>query len=324
MACLTTLAAEEARDLASEYGLNLVSFEALEAGSVNSNFRFNCESGPVFARIYEEQGMAGAQAELQLLRELGNQGASVSPPLRRLDGMAASLVRGKPFSLYPWVVGEWLCHQRLTLTHCRLLGEALARVHVASPALSALPSGRFGLPQIRQRLAFVRAQAPEFTSSADFIESGIQRYEREADSGLPKGLIHGDLFRDNVLWRLDTPEGAPEIAALLDFESASIGVFIYDVMVCVLSWCFTSDLDEERVHALLDGYESVRRLSATERAATTCEGMAVCLRFATTRITDFAMRTPAGEKPKRDFQRFLQRYAALDAGVMRRVWNQRA
>ncbi len=323
MACLTTLSLEEASALASEYGLELRSFDALEAGSVNSNFRFVVEGGPVFARIYEEQGLPGAEAELRLLFELADNGVPVSPPLRRLDGAGAGLAKGKPFSLYPWVAGEWLCHQRLTTEHCRLLGVALARVHLATPRLSGLPAGRFGLPQLRERLALIAEQAPEFRPFVDVIEAGIRRYEERGSAGLPRGLIHGDLFRDNVLWRNTAPGQAPQVAALLDFESASEGVFTYDLMVCVLSWCFTDGFDLLRVHAMLDGYESLRPLSPNERESTTSEGMVACLRFATTRITDFAMRTPPGQTPKRDFKRFLQRYAALESGVMQRVWKER-
>lgn len=323
MACLTSLTFADAADLASQYGLRLRALDALEAGSVNSNFRFSCETGVVFGRIYEEQAMAGAQAELRLLGELAATGVPVSAPLPRLDGAAAGLASGKPFSLFRWVSGEWLCHQRLTSEHCRLLGRALADVHAATPKLSALPEGRFGLPQLRERLAFINQNAPEFATDAAFIERGIVRYEGERDASLPCGLIHGDLFRDNVLWHQDRPAQEPELSALLDFESASSGVFTYDLMVCVLSWCFTHHLDLGRVHAMLDGYESVRPLSAAERTATTTEGQAVCLRFATTRITDFAMRTPPGAKPKRDYRRFFERYAALDAGVMAALWRER-
>lgn len=323
MACLTTLTLAEATVLASEYGLQLRSFDALEAGSVNSNFRFVVAGGPVFGRIYEEQGLAGAEAESRMLTELAETGVPVSPPLPRRDGALVGLAHGKPFGLYPWVVGEWLCHQRLTAEHCRLLGEALARVHLATSRLTAFPPGRFGLPQIRERLTFIQRTAPQFASAVEFIESGIGRYEREVNPELPRGLIHGDLFRDNVLWRHGSVGEPPRIAALLDFESASEGVFTYDLMVCVLSWCFTDKLDLSRVSALLDGYESLRPLSPAERDSTTSEGMAVCLRFATTRITDFAMRTPPGQTPKRAFERFFDRYAALDAGAMRDLWRDR-
>lgn len=323
MACLTELTLSEAKLLASQYGLRLLRVEPLEAGSVNSNFRFHCEEGAVFARIYEEQGLEGAAAELTLLAELAQQGVCVTPPLARIDGQAIGVAQGKPFSMYPWVAGEWLCHQRLTVAHCEALGRALAGVHVATPNLTVLPQGRFGVPQLRERLTFIRATAPEFAEAAAFVEQGLERYHRDAERELPRGLIHGDLFRDNVLWRTDGDRETPQIAALLDFESASAGVFTYDVMVCVLSWCFTDGLELGRVHALLDGYEAVRPLDEAERRSTTTEGMAVCLRFATTRITDFAMRTPPGVTPKRDFRRFFERYEVLQAGAMERVWRER-
>lgn len=325
MACLTALDMAEAQLLAAEYGLRLVNVEALEAGSVNSNFRFDCETGPVFARIYEEQDAEGAAAELRVLEGLSKVGVPVSAALPRLDGGLVGITSGgKPFSVYPWVVGEWLCHQRLRESHCHALGRALARVHEATPTLGELPKGRFGEPELRARLEHILRHGPEFEDSVRFIERGLEQYVSSLEGDLPQGLIHGDLFRDNVLWQLGRDVDSPEIAALLDFESASQGAFVYDLMVCVLSWCFTSELELRRVNALLDGYESVRPLSELERRATTTEGMAVCLRFATTRITDFAMRTPKGAEPTRDFRRFLQRYSVLQAGAMGQVWRERA
>jgi homoserine kinase type II len=325
MACLTPLALADAQAAGADYGLSIQQVWPLDAGSVNSNFRFDCADGQqVFGRIYEEQGVSGAESEIRLLHELAGLGVATTAPLKRLDGKLVGSIGAKPFALYPWVNGEWLCHQRLQPAHCRALGKALACVHLATPQLSHVPEGRFGMPQIRERLAFVKTTGPRFAAAAADIEQHIQRYEAERDHTLPVGLVHGDLFRDNVLWHFTRVTGdAPTIAALLDFESASRGVFVYDLMVCVLSWCFTDSLQLERVHALLDGYEELRPLSSIERAATTVEGKAVCLRFATTRITDFAMRTPSGETPKRDFRRFLLRFEELQRGVMASVWQAR-
>jgi homoserine kinase type II len=327
MACLTPLSLSEAQRAGAEYGLRIERVWPLDAGSVNSNFRFDCALGEqAFGRIYEEQGVGGAEAEIRLLHELAGLGVPTTAPVLRLDGRLVGAVAGKPFALYPWVNGEWLCHQRLRPVHCRALGRALAQVHLATPRLSNVPQGRFGMPQIRERLAFVRREAPHFESDVRLIEGRIDRYEAERDGTLAVGLVHGDLFRDNVLWELqpDAPSGEPKIAALLDFESASLGVFVYDLMVCILAWCFTSTLDLARVNALLDGYEELRPLNAAERAATTVEGKAVCLRFATTRITDFAMRTVEGGTPKRDYRRFLLRYEELNGGAMSSVWRARS
>jgi homoserine kinase type II len=327
MACLTPLSLTEAQRVGAEYGLSITRVWPLDAGSVNSNFRFECAGGEqVFGRLYEEQGAVGAEAEIRLLHELAELGVPTTAPLKRLDGNLVGSVGAKPFALYPWVNGEWLCHQRLLPVHCRALGTALAQVHLATPHLSNVADGRFGMPQIRERLVYVKATAPQFAADAERIEARIDQYEAERDRSLPTGLVHGDLFRDNALWRTDA-DGNPQnptLAALIDFESASRGVFVYDLMVCVLSWCFTSTLERARVHALLDGYEALRPLSAAERAATTVEGKAVCLRFATTRITDFAMRTAVGGTPKRDYKRFLLRYEALERGAMAAVWQERS
>lgn len=325
MACLTSLSLSDAKRVGAEYGLDIERVWPIEAGSVNSNFRLECADGQqVFGRIYEEQATAGAQAEIRLLHELAALGVPTAAPVRRTNGTLVGEVGGKPFALYPWVNGEWLCHERLRPAHCKALGKALARVHLATPHLSHVPEGRFGMLQIRERLNFIERTAPAFKADVAWIEERIARYEAERDPTLAVGLVHGDLFRDNVLWPLyaELPQ-EPGVAALLDFESASSGVLVYDLMVCVLSWCFTATLERERVNALFDGYEELRPLTAAERAGATVEGKAVCLRFATTRITDFAMRTPEGATPKRDYRRFLLRYEALERGELTALWQDR-
>jgi homoserine kinase type II len=127
---------------------------------------------------------------------------------------------------------------------------------------------------------------------------------------VPTGVIHGDLFRDNVLFQGD------DIAALLDFESASHGPLVFDLMVTILAWCYREAFDAALVHALLSAYVRRRPLERAERAALPVEGALACLRFATTRITDFSMRAPAGTPPLRDYRRFLARLEALEHGML--------
>ena len=118
------------------------------------------------------------------------------------------------------------------------------------------------------------------------------------DRSLPRGLIHGDLFRDNVLW---APSG--EIAALLDFESACEGSYAYDLMVTVLSWCFGDDLDGgPRASSVRDGYARVRPLAEQEAQALGAEGVRfAALRFTRdAHITDYAMRTTSRGAARRE------------------------
>ncbi|HVJ92219.1 MAG TPA: phosphotransferase, partial [Labilithrix sp.] len=126
---------------------------------------------------------------------------------------------------------------------------------------------------------------------------------RRAD--VPTGLVHGDLFRDNVLWA-ETSSGCYTIAALLDFESAHDGPFVYDLAVTILSWSYGAEFDTKLASAIVRGYRSVRELEATEREALYDEAIFAALRFTITRITDDAIRV--GKR----WQRFVERREAIE------------
>jgi homoserine kinase type II len=306
----------EARAIGAHYDLNVASLEALAAGSVNSNFRLVTAAGErFFLRVYEEQDHDGARAELTLLRELGALGVPTPLPLPRRSGEYDCEHAGKPVGLLPWQDGEILCLGRITPRVAERLGEALARVHACSPSLSRIPKGRFGMPSLLARLDLIDAATEAYARETRFIRDRLARLDSIVRAPLPSGLIHGDLFRDNTLWK----EG--ELVALLDFESASEGVFVYDIMVCVHAWCYGDAFDLALVGALLAGYCRVRPLRAEEWLALPAHGALAALRFATTRITDFSLRTPAGQQPARDYRRFLGRLAALDAGALEPLIN---
>jgi homoserine kinase type II len=118
--------------------------------------------------------------------------------------------------------------------------------------------------------------------------------------------VHGDLFRDNVLWK----DG--RVRALLDFESASHESYPFDLMVTLLAWCFGDRLEPALARAMAQGYARVRPLPEAEAARLHDEGSFAALRFSVTRITDFELR-PRGLGVFKDFRRFVARAEALDA-----------
>jgi homoserine kinase type II len=213
----------------------------------------------------------------------------------------------RPVALFPWRDGEILCQARVTPEVARRVGEKLAEVHRAGATFGEPRPGRFRIEDLRVRLERIAAARDSALSSmAPAIGAELDRAERVRNPDLPRGIIHGDLFRDNVLWE----NGA--LVALLDFESACDGPWVYDLMVSVLAWCYASDLDEQLVRAMFAGYSAVRRISPSERAALGVEGRIGALRFTVTRITDFAMRTGLGERVAKDYRRFWARYQRID------------
>ncbi|HVU04730.1 MAG TPA: homoserine kinase [Polyangiaceae bacterium] len=311
MGLFTELPLDEAQRLGRAYAVEVTEVTPLGAGSVNSNFRLAAADGRTFfARVYEEQDVDGADGELRLLTELASLGLPVAAPLRRGDGSLVSIHRGKPFSMYPWVTGEILCQKRVTPAHATAIGEALARLHLSTPRVTRLAGGRFRVEDLRGRLDRIEQESPAHRDAALHIRRRLERYTSLRNAEIPEGVIHGDLFRDNALF-----SGA-RVVALLDFESASHGAFAFDLMVTVLAWCYGDAFDPVLVHSLLAGYAAHRPLERAEKAALAVEGGLACLRFATTRITDFSMRTPPGETPSRDFRRFLARLEALEQGML--------
>jgi homoserine kinase type II len=310
VAVLTPIDDADARALLSDYGLGaLRGWEGIAGGSVNSNFAIDAATGRVFLRLYEEQELAGARRETALLERLASAGVPTPAPLRRLDGALVSVLRGKAAALFPWRAGTMRCQASVMPDDVWRVGEALARVHVAGAGETVDP-GRFRFEDLMARLDRVEASGDSrFAPLVPSLRGSLARLHAGRNPGLPRGLIHSDLFRDNVLWG-----GDGCVAALLDFESACYGTYAYDLMVTVLSWCFGDDLDARLASALRAGYESVRSLTDAEKDALCVEGSFGALRFTITRITDYAMRTSAaGPRSVKDWRRFQERFERLQA-----------
>lgn len=311
MGLFTAVTLDEARALGTEYGLDVRAVEPLQAGSVNSNFRVVDAAGShFFARIYEEQAAAGAVVELRLLSELWRADVPVTVPLQRRDGSWVASFRGKPYAMYPWVEGELLCRSMVTPARCGAVGAALGKLHAATPWVTPLPEGRFRVEDLFVRLDRVDRESPPHRADAARIRERLSHYAGRRNPDAPAGVVHGDLFRDNVFFR------GENVLALIDFESASRGPFAFDVMVTLLAWCYGAAFERDQVAAFFAGYEAARPLLPGERANLLVEGAIACLRFATTRITDFSMRAEPGKPPLRDYRRFLARLDALEAGVL--------
>ena len=319
MARLTELSFADAQRLLTHFRIELGELVPLDAGSVNSNFLLLTPSGQeYFARLYEEQGPSGADFEGRVNQALAQAGLPVARPVSTHDGRLHVLHGSKPFSVYERVHGEVLCQKRVTPEVAESLGRGLAGVHLAKLGDLVVPESRFGFSQLEERLDRVQGSGrTDLLPAASQVRALARRIQAARRSDLPTGLIHGDLFRDNAL--VDLSVSPTRISALLDFESACRGPYVYDLMVTLLAWCYGDELDTRLARSLLQGYESVRPLSALERANLVSEGSVACVRFASTRLTDFSLRVPAGTPPARDYGRFLARLDALEAGVLARA-----
>jgi homoserine kinase type II len=288
---------------------------AIAAGTINSNFEVVTERGTYFVRVNEGKTEADVAWEARLVEALAAAGIATPPPLAARSGRPYAALPGdarKWVSVFAWRAGRHLAADQVTTTHATLLGAQLAALHVAGLALPAAwrrPSiydhdhlvARYGAiastpdPALAHALAIVGDELAAATLAAPL--------RRQATHG----IIHGDLFRDNVLWAADAGQGE-QISAVLDFEQASGGSLAYDLAVCVNDWCWTGAPRLDLARALLAGYRSVRGLTAADRAALPIELRAAAARFTLTRITDVYLAKV--DNPDKDFRAFLARCEA--------------
>jgi len=310
MAILTTPTDAELAAFVAAYSLGLLrNAKGIEAGTVNTSYALELDQGKrYFLRIYEEQDAAGAAREAVVLAHLAGRGVATPAPIVGRDGAATRSIAGKPAALFPWVEGEMLCQRAVTTSAAETVGAALAAIHLAGHAPSArLDEGRFDPSHLVARCARVASSRdPEAAELAAPLRAAMSAIAARRRRDVPRGLIHGDLFRDNVLWNVEGPDRCSRIAALLDFESAHDGPFAYDLAVTILSWTYGSELDLDLARAMVRGYRSVRELEPGDREVLYDEAIFASLRFTITRITDDAIRV--GKR----WQRFVERREAIE------------
>ena len=301
MAVYTQLGAEELAALIDAFDVGeLRSAKGIAEGVSNSNWLIETtgrggaasqESVRFILTMYEHRVELGdLPFFLGLLDHLAERGCPVPATIHARDGKSFRFVGDKAVALIEFLPGVSVGDP--TAAQARAVGEALARMHLAAQDFPGERPNGMGLPQWRQ---FAEACGPSGLASIDpdlggLVERELAGLERDWPAHLPRSVIHADLFPDNVLMLGD------QVSGLIDFYFACVDITAYDIAVTHAAWCF--DASGSRFHpslsaALLDGYESVRDLSAAERTALPILARGAALRFLMTRAYDW-LNTPAG------------------------------
>jgi len=314
----TALGEAELVELAAAFELGAVqNFRAIAAGTINSNYELVADGGRYFVRINEGKAEADVAWEARLVMALAGAGVATPPPLMAKTGLpygpivastaGPGTITRKWASVFPWRLGVHVAAEAVTTSHAEMFGAALAELHVAGLALPT--AWRRGSIYDQEHLVarFERCARVDDKALARAVailreELAVARDSAAIRRAASQGIIHGDLFRDNVLW----DDG--RITAILDFEQASAGSLVYDLAVCINDWCWTIFPRFDLAAALVAGYTRVRPLTSADRAALPIEIRAAAARFTLTRITDVYLARV--DNPEKDFRAFLARCEA--------------
>jgi len=310
VALFTRLGDAELAEIAGAFDLGAVHHvRAIATGTINSNFAVETERGRWFVRVNEGKSQADVAWEAQLVTALAGGGVVTPPPVVARDGRpyAPLGATGKWVSVFAWRAGRHLGSAEITREVAGEFGAAFAGFHRTGLALPAAwrRASIYDHDHLVARYAqFATSRDPELARAIAVLgeELAVASAAAPVRQRATHGIIHGDLFRDNVLW------DAGRLVAILDFEQASGGSLAYDLAVCLNDWCWDEALRIDLAAALLEGYQRVRPLTAADREAVLVEVRASAMRFTITRITDVYLAKV--DNPEKDFRAFLARCEA--------------
>ena len=306
MAVYTDVGDADLEELLSQYDLGAVlSFKGIAEGVENSNFLLRTEAGAFILTLYEKRvAEADLPFFLGLMEHLAGRGIRCPLPVKARDGKALRNVAGRPAAIISFLEGVWT--RRPRTEHCAALGRALAEMHEAGRDFPLIRPNSLSRDDWRPLFEMSRSRADTVEPGLEaFVAAELAYLETAWPDGLPDGVIHADLFPDNVFFLKN------RLSGLIDFYFACNDLFAYDLAVCLNAWCFEQDnsFNVTKGQALMQAYEEVRRLDAGEREALPLLARGAALRFLLTRLYDW-LTVPAGAlvtpKDPREYLRKLR------------------
>lgn len=309
MAIYTPLDHKTVTNLVATYGLGKLNrMVGIPAGSVNTHYMLETTKGKTILKIDEVKSVADVQHELALLRFLRERDFRCPQPLVDRDGQYCHIYRGKPVSLYAVLNGKSFPEAQLNNAQLENVGQTLAILHSLSSGYPKDEDNRFSPERVFSLYQEVKERLPGYLHHlTHMLDDEVIYQQQYQEDRLPKGIIHGDLFADNLLFRKDT------VVGVLDFEAACYGKFIFDVATAVNALCYLDGRYViDRFAALVKGYQSIRALTLTEWDAFPNELRFSAFRFTITRLKDFFLHPmDARDRVSKDFREFFDRLQVL-------------
>jgi homoserine kinase type II len=307
MAVFTQVSDNEARDLLRQLQLGeLHALRGIEGGIENTNYFVTCDQGEFVLTLFERLTAEQLPFYLYLMKHLAHAGIPVPDPRANKAGDILHTVCGKPAAVVNRLAGR--SQLAPEAVHCAAVGEMLARMHLAGRDYERQQPNLRGLPWWNETVPVVLPHIDPEQAALLRAELAYQNHiaASSAYAALPRGPVHADLFRDNVMF-----EGE-QLTGFFDFYFAGVDSFLFDLAVCMNDWCIdlpSGAHDAPRANAMLAAYQAVRPLTAAERSLLPALLRAGALRFWVSRLWDYYLPREASMLTPHDpshFERVLR------------------
>ncbi|MEQ1950853.1 homoserine kinase [Mesorhizobium sp. CN2-181] len=304
MAVYTDVSEGELQAFLAHYDVGeLLSYKGIAEGSENSNYLLHTSTGAYILTLYEKRvERDDLPFFLGLMDHLARKGIVCPLPVNRKNGAIIGELAGRAAALITFLEGMWM--RRPTVAQCREVGKALAALHVAGADFPLTRPNALQIDGWRKLWAGARGRADEVEPGlVAEVDRDFAELARDWPKDLPSGVIHADLFPDNVFFL------GQKLSGLIDFYFACNDFYAYDLATCLNAWCFEKDnsYNLTKSTALLAGYRGVRPLETAEVEALPLLARGSALRFMLTRLYDWLTIPDGALVQKRDPHEFIRR-----------------
>ncbi len=290
MAVYTEVSDDDLIEFVAGYDIGeALSCKGIAEGVENSNFLLTTSEGPFILTLYEKRvNPNDLPFFIGFMDHLATKGVPCPLPIRASDGNALGELSGRPAAIISFLPGLW--PRRPQPEHCAEVGRGLAEFHIAGDDFKLGRANNLAIANWRPLLEQSIDRADEVMDGfGDMVSHELDDLENNWPDNLPSGVIHADLFPDNMFFRNG------QLSGIIDFYFACTDAYAYDIAICMNAWCFEPDhsFNITKARRLLGNYKRVRDLSTEEMNALPILARGSAMRFLLTRLYDW-LNTPVG------------------------------
>ena len=286
MAVYTKISKKEISNINKKFKVeNIINFKGIKQGIENTNYLLKSKNNKFILTIFEKRV---SQKEIpffmKLMDQLNDLKINCPKPLKNKSGNYLIRIKNKTACIVSFLDGK--DKKKLNIKNCFDIGKVIAQMHLSSKKLKLYRKNSMSIKNLNPLFKSIKLKSKKFVNIEKFLHNNFRDIEKKWPKGLPSGIIHGDLFIDNIFFKNN------KLSGIIDFYFAANDYFMYEIAICVNALCFDKKnskflINKKKVKNLIKGYESIRKISIKEKNSLNilCRGAA--MRYFLTRLYDY-------------------------------------
>jgi len=264
----------------------IISFQGIKKGIENTNYLLKSKNKKFILTIFEKR-VSNKEIPffMKLMDKLNNSKINCPKPLKNNDGKYLIKLKNKTACIVSFLKGK--DKNKLDLKNCFEVGKIIAQMHLVTKNIDLTRKNSMGIKNLDPLLKSIKFRSNKFSNLEKFLVNNLKEIKKNWPKKLPKGIIHGDLFIDNIFFNKN------KLSGIIDFYFAANDYFMYEIAICINALCFDNKkskfkINKQKIKSLIQGYESIKKISLKEKKSLNilCRGAA--MRYFLTRLYDYS------------------------------------